>query len=190
MLVHPAFRVEMDPNNQARPGPVECAGAAAALERGQGRGGPRVAENSKEAYSAGLDALAWALKGYFDSRSGERKGRRIGFPRFHTRGSRRSYRITTGAFGVLDEGHVRLPRIGPVRAKEPTVKRRRQPRYREWPGNRPGRRPGERTGRGEVHGLAQVLLAEPSRRHQPNRAGQDRHRHPATGGSGTRPHRK
>ncbi|MGH9179301.1 MAG: IS607 family element RNA-guided endonuclease TnpB, partial [Acidimicrobiales bacterium] len=83
---------------------------------------PWWAQNSKEAYSSGLDALARALKGFFDSRSGERKGRRVGFPRFHRRGSRRSYRITTGAFGVVDAHHVRLPRIGAVRTKEPTTK--------------------------------------------------------------------
>ncbi len=48
----------------------------------------------------------------------------------------------------------------------------------------------ERTGGGEVHGLAQVLLDEPSRRHRPIPARQDRHRHPATGGTETRPRRK
>jgi putative transposase len=30
--------------------------------------------------------------------------------------------VTTGSFGVLDDRHVRLPRIGAVRAKEPTTK--------------------------------------------------------------------
>ena len=82
---------------------------------------PWWAENSKEAYSSGLDALARALKGFFDSRSGERRGRPVGFPRFKRRGSRRSFRVTTGSFGVADHRHVRLPRIGVVRTKEATT---------------------------------------------------------------------
>ncbi|HEX3393605.1 MAG TPA: IS607 family element RNA-guided endonuclease TnpB, partial [Acidimicrobiales bacterium] len=82
---------------------------------------PWWAQNSKEAYSSGLDALARALAGFFDSRSGQRRGRRVGFPRFHRRGSRRSFRITTGSFGVIDHRHVRLPRIGVVRTKEQTT---------------------------------------------------------------------
>ena len=176
MLVHQAFRFELDPNNRARSALSSHAGAArfaynwglatvmealearralTALALRQGANAeearawadqlagpvpwslpalrrrwnaakaevaPWWAQNSKEAYSSGLDALARALKGFFDSRSGERKGRRVGFPRFHKRGSRRSYRVTTGAFGVLDHRHVRLPRIGAVRTKEVTAK--------------------------------------------------------------------
>jgi putative transposase len=79
-------------------------------------------ENSKEAYNSGLDGLARALDGWSKSRRGQRKGRRVGFPRFHKRGSRRSWRVTTGAFGVVDDHHVRLPRVGVIRTKEPTAK--------------------------------------------------------------------
>jgi putative transposase len=81
---------------------------------------PWWAENSKEAYNSGLDALARALKGFFRSRAGERAGRAIGFPSFKKKGSHRSYRVTTGSFGVLDDRHVRLPRIGALRTKERT----------------------------------------------------------------------
>jgi len=42
---------------------------------------PWWAENSKEAYNSGLDALARALKNWSYSRSGLRKGRSVGFPR-------------------------------------------------------------------------------------------------------------
>jgi putative transposase len=70
-------------------------------------------ENSKEAYSSGLDALARALAAWSKSRGGERKGRRVGFPRFKRRGrARESYRITTGSFGVSGRTRVQLPRIG------------------------------------------------------------------------------
>ena len=79
-------------------------------------------ENSKEAYSSGLDALARALKNYFDSREGGRRGRRMGWPRPKCRhGGRRSFRVTTGRFGVVDARHVRLPRIGLIRTKEGTT---------------------------------------------------------------------
>jgi hypothetical protein len=40
-------------------------------------------ENSKEAYSSGLDALARALANFAGSRAGRRAGRPIGFPRFN-----------------------------------------------------------------------------------------------------------
>jgi putative transposase len=83
---------------------------------------PWWASNSKEAYSSGLDALARALKAFFGARSGQRKGRSVGFPHFKKKGSRRSFRVTTGSFGVLDDRHVRLPRIGTLRTNEPTAK--------------------------------------------------------------------
>ena len=83
---------------------------------------PWWASNSKEAYSSGLDALARALKAFFGSRLGERKGRFVGFPCFKKKGSRRSFRVGTGSFGVLDVRHVRLPRIGVLRTNEPTAK--------------------------------------------------------------------
>lgn len=81
---------------------------------------PWWAENSKEAYNSGLDALARALGNFFDSRTGRRRGATVGFPRRKKRGrSRRSCRFTTGALGVVDRRHIRLPRIGVVRTKEP-----------------------------------------------------------------------
>jgi IS605 OrfB family transposase len=83
---------------------------------------PWWAENSKEAYNSGLDALARALDGWSRSRRGMRQGPKVGFPRFRKRGARRSFRVTTGSFGVVDGRHVRLPRIGVIRSKEPTAK--------------------------------------------------------------------
>lgn len=83
---------------------------------------PWWAANSKEAYSSGLDALARGLDAWSKSRRGQRKGPRVGFPRFHKRGRRRSFRVTTGSFGVVDARHVRLPRIGIIRTKEATTK--------------------------------------------------------------------
>jgi putative transposase len=78
-------------------------------------------ENSKEAYSAGLDGLARALKNYFESRAGKRAGPRVGFPRFRKKARRRqSVRFTTGPIRVDDRTHVVLPRLGRMRTHEPT----------------------------------------------------------------------
>ncbi|MDA8037556.1 MAG: IS607 family element RNA-guided endonuclease TnpB [Actinomycetota bacterium] len=82
---------------------------------------PWWAENSKEAYNSGLDSLARALDAFSTSRKGARKGRRVGFPRFKGKNAHKSYRISTGAFGVVDKHHVKIPRIGVVRTKEPTI---------------------------------------------------------------------
>ncbi len=81
-------------------------------------------ENSKEAYSSGLANLATALTNWHGSRTGTRKGRRLGFPRFRGRRAALSCRFTTGAFGLVDvdRRHVRLPRIGVVRTHESTRK--------------------------------------------------------------------
>lgn len=43
---------------------------------------PWWAANSKEAYSSGLADLARALENWKASKTGTRKGRRVGFPRF------------------------------------------------------------------------------------------------------------
>ena len=62
-----------------------------------------------------MDAY-WA---WVASRSGERKGRRVGFPRFKKKGRDEDrYRITTGSFGLEGRRHVKVPRIGAVRLHE------------------------------------------------------------------------
>jgi putative transposase len=84
---------------------------------------PWWADNSKEAYSSGLDGLARALKNWADSRHGRRNGRRVGFPRFKRRGRRDACRFTTGAIRVSsDHKHVQLPRIGVIKTHESTRK--------------------------------------------------------------------
>jgi putative transposase len=86
---------------------------------------PWWAENSKEAYSSGLDGLARALKNWADSRTGRRPSRRpVGFPRFKRKGrARDACRFTTGAIKVLpDRKHVQLPRIGVLKTHESTRK--------------------------------------------------------------------
>ncbi len=91
--------------------------------RVKGEVAPWWRENSKEAYSSGLDALARAFKNYFDSRGGGRRGRRVGWPGAEA-SAWRSTVVSgdgTGSFGVVDARHVRLPRIGVIRTKEATT---------------------------------------------------------------------
>jgi putative transposase len=85
---------------------------------------PWWAENSKEAYSSGLDALARALRNWSDSRTGRRKGHPAGFPRRKKkRRARVACRFTTGQIKVLpDRKHVQLPRIGVLKTHESTRK--------------------------------------------------------------------
>jgi putative transposase len=81
-------------------------------------------ENSKEAYSSGLNNLAISLKNYSDSVNGRRKGAQVGFPRFKKRGrARDACRFTTGAIRIeSDRHHVTLPRLGKIRTHESTRK--------------------------------------------------------------------
>src|SRR5260370_1369626 len=82
---------------------------------------PWWAENSKEAYNSGLDALARGLRAWSQSRSGKRRGPRAGFPRFKTRRRARvSCRFTTGAIRVDDATPVGLPRSGRIHTLEQT----------------------------------------------------------------------
>jgi putative transposase len=99
---------------------------------------PWWAENSKEAYSSGLDGLARALKNWADSRAGRRKGRPVRFPHRKRKGRcRDACRFTTGAIKVLpDRKHVRLPRIGILKTHESTQAR---PPSGTWHRPHPGR---------------------------------------------------
>lgn len=84
-------------------------------------GEPWWPENSKEAYNSGLESLSDALKNWSKSRKGERKGRRVGFPRFKAKDRETPrFAYTTGSFGLIkdDPKALRLPRIGRVHCME------------------------------------------------------------------------
>ena len=85
-------------------------------------GAPRWAENSKEAYSCGLADLARALENWKASKDGNRRGRRVGFPRFKSaRRDRGRVRFSTGAMRLeADRRTIVVPRIGGLRSKENT----------------------------------------------------------------------
>ena len=84
------------------------------------------AENSKEAYSSGLEALAKGLSNWVKSRKGVRKGRRMGFPRFKAKDrATPRFAYTTGRFGLIDGDPkaLKLPRIGRVHCMENVAER-------------------------------------------------------------------
>lgn len=83
-------------------------------------------ENSKEAYSSGLESLANALSNWVKSRKGERKGRRVGFPRFKAKDrATPRFAYTTGGFGLIegDPKALRLPKVGRVHCMENIAER-------------------------------------------------------------------
>lgn len=80
---------------------------------------PWWAECSKEAYSNGIADAVAALKNWHSSKTGDREGPRMGFPRFRKKGMdpvRCTY--TTGALRVEDSRHVVLPGVGRVGTAE------------------------------------------------------------------------
>ncbi|WP_327106609.1 IS607 family element RNA-guided endonuclease TnpB [Nonomuraea glycinis] len=83
---------------------------------------PWWAGNSKEAYACGLARLADALANWRDSKSGKRKGPKVGFPRFKTkRRAARSVRFTTGTIRLDGHTHVILPVLGRIKTHEPVT---------------------------------------------------------------------
>ena len=84
------------------------------------------AENSKEAYSSGLEALAKGLSNWAKSRKGARKGHRVGFPKFKAKDcATPRFAYTTGSFGPIegDPKAMKLPRIGRVHCMENVTER-------------------------------------------------------------------
>ena len=89
-------------------------------------GKPWWPENSKESYNSGLESLADALRNFSKSRKGQRKGRRMGFPRFKSKDRAvPGFAYTTGSFGIIDHDPyaLRLPRIGRVHCMEDVSRR-------------------------------------------------------------------
>src|SRR6266568_7399715 len=85
---------------------------------------PWWAQNSKESYNSGLDGLARGLDAWRKSRTGERAGAQIGFPRFKVKHRVvSSVRFTTGVIRVEpDRHHVTLPVLGSIHTFESTRK--------------------------------------------------------------------
>jgi putative transposase len=78
--------------------------------------------NSKCAYQEAFRDLDRALRDFVKSRKGERRGKRLGFPRFKKRGKARdSFRFGAGVMRCSGST-VTLPRLGTLRTHESTRK--------------------------------------------------------------------
>ena len=89
-------------------------------------GKPWWQENSKEAYSSGIEALAKGLSNWSKSRKGDRKGRRVGFPKFKSKSKTTPrFAYTAGCFGLVkgDPKALKLPCIGRGHCMEDVTER-------------------------------------------------------------------
>ena len=82
-------------------------------------------QNSKEAYSMALRSLAQGLSNWSKSRKGQRKGRRVGFPRFKSKNiaMRFAYSTCITTPTASDPYGLKLSRIGRVHCMENVYKR-------------------------------------------------------------------
>ena len=82
-------------------------------------------QNSKEAYSMGLRGLAQGLSNWSKSRKGQRKGKRVGFPKFKSKNTvmRFAYSTAFTAPTASDPYGLKLPRIGRVHCMENVYRR-------------------------------------------------------------------
>ena len=77
-------------------------------------------QNSKEAYSGALRDLARGFSNWSKSRNGQRKGKRVGFPKFKSKNTTMRFAYSTGftAPTAGDPYGLKLPRIGRVHCME------------------------------------------------------------------------
>ena len=77
-------------------------------------------QNSKEAYNTALHGLARGFSNWSKSRKGQRKGRRVGFPKFKSKNTTMRFAYSTGftAPKFSDPYGLKLPRIGRVHCME------------------------------------------------------------------------
>ena len=77
-------------------------------------------QNSKEAYNVALHGLARGFSNWSKSRKGQRKGRRVGFPKFKSKSTVVKFAYSTGftAPKASDPYGLKLPRIGRVHCME------------------------------------------------------------------------
>ena len=89
--------------------------------RTKGECAPWWPEVSKEIGNDAARRAHDSIENWHDSRGGKRKGRRVGFPRFHKRGCHESCTFSTGTIRVNPDRHsVALPRIGTIKTRENT----------------------------------------------------------------------
>ena len=88
---------------------------------------PWYSEVSKEIGNDAARRAHDSIENWYDSRSGKRKGRKVGFPRFHKRGYHESCTFTVEPIRVNPDRHsVTLPKIGTIKTHENTRKLQRK----------------------------------------------------------------
>ena len=77
-------------------------------------------QNSKEAYSGAFRSLAQGFSNWSKSRKGQRKGKKVGFPKFKSKNTAMRFAYSTGftAPKAGDPYGLKLPRIGRVHCME------------------------------------------------------------------------
>ena len=82
-------------------------------------------QNSKEAYNMALHGLARGLSSWSKSRKGQRKGKRVGFPKFKSKNATMRFAYSTNftAPTESDPYGLKLPRIGRMHCMENVYKR-------------------------------------------------------------------
>ena len=82
-------------------------------------------QNSKESYSMAFRDLALGFSNWSQSRKGQRKGKRVGFPKFKSKNAAMRFAYSTGftAPTANDPYGLKLPRIGRVHCTENVYKR-------------------------------------------------------------------
>ena len=82
-------------------------------------------QNSKEAYNMGLYGLARGFSNWSKSRKGQRKGKRVGFPKFKSKNTTMRFAYSTAftAPTASDPYGLKLPRIGRVHCMENVYRR-------------------------------------------------------------------
>ena len=82
-------------------------------------------QNSKESYSMGLRDLAQGFSNWSKSRKGQRKGKRVGFPKFKSKNATMRFAYSTNftAPTESDPYGLKLPRIGRLHCMENVYKR-------------------------------------------------------------------
>ena len=82
-------------------------------------------QNSKEAYSMAFRDLAQGFSNWSKSRKGQRKGKRVGFPKFKSKNTAMRFAYSTAftAPTASDPYGLKLPRIGRVHCMENVYKR-------------------------------------------------------------------
>ena len=81
-------------------------------------------QNSKESYNMALHGLARGFSNWSKSRKGQRKGKRVGFPKFKSKNTTMRFAYSTGftAPTAGDPYGLKLPRIGRVHCMENVYK--------------------------------------------------------------------